>query len=258
MAFADKTFKGGAFMNKQIQCSYCPKKSCFMGDLSHAPDFCPSKLNPELMIKVKEKLKDPDKRSMAQDVARTWKDYCKLTRVEETVLYARLRGFEKLGLAFCVGLSQEAELFTNLLINEGFEVVSVCCMRGALSSDDVGLGRDKMIPDFVSPCAIPSAQASVLDDNGCELNILLRLCVGDDTLFIKHSQAPVTILAVKDRVLAHNPLGALYTSRHIYTRLKTKRHQKSGNLILKHKALNSWQRANNKQIVHPFLRLKNP
>jgi uncharacterized metal-binding protein len=215
-------------MNKQIQCSYCAKKSCFVGDLSQAPDFCPSKLNPGLMVEAKERLKDPDKRSMAQDVARTWKDYCKLTRVEETVLYARLRGFEKLGLAFCVGLSQEAELFTNLLINEGFEVVSVCCMCGALSSDDVGLPEeDKIVPGFRQPMCNPIGQASVLDDNGCELNILLGLCVGDDTLFIKHSQAPVTILAVKDRVLAHNPLGALYTSRHIYTRLKTKRPKKA-------------------------------
>jgi len=215
-------------MNKQIQCSYCAKKSCFVGDLSQAPDFCPSKLNPGLMVEAKERLKDPDKRSMAQDVARTWKDYCKLTRVEETVLYARLRGFKKLGLAFCVGLSQEAELFTNLLINEGFEVVSVCCMCGALSSDDVGLPEeDKIVPGFRQPMCNPIGQASVLDDNGCELNILLGLCVGDDTLFIKHSQAPVTILAVKDRVLAHNPLGALYTSRHIYTRLKTKRPKKA-------------------------------
>jgi uncharacterized metal-binding protein len=199
-----------------------------MGDLSQAPDFCPSKLNPGLMAEAKEKLKDPDKRSMAQDVARTWKDYCKLTRVEETVLYARLRGFKKLGLAFCVGLSQEAELFTNLLINEGFEVVSVCCMCGALSSDDVGLPEeDKIVPGFRQPMCNPIGQATVLDNNGCELNILLGLCVGDDTLFIKHSQAPVTILAVKDRVLAHNPLGALYTSRHIYTRLKTKRPKKA-------------------------------
>jgi uncharacterized metal-binding protein len=215
-------------MSKQIQCSYCAKKNCFAGDLSQTPDFCPSKLNPGLMAEAKEMLKDPDKRKMAQDVARTWKDYCKLTRVEETVLYARLRGFKKLGLAFCVGLSQEAELFTNLLINEGFEVVSVCCMCGALSSDDVGLPEeDKIVPGFRQPMCNPIGQASVLDDNGCELNILLGLCVGDDTLFIKHSQAPVTILAVKDRVLAHNPLGALYTSRHIYTRLKTKRPKKA-------------------------------
>ena len=30
-------------------------------------------------------------------------------------------------------------------------------------------------------------------------------------IFTKYSEAPVTTLAVKDRVLAHNPLGALYS-----------------------------------------------
>jgi len=72
----------------------------------------------------------------------------------------------------------------------------------------------------------PIGQAAILDGEGSELNIILGLCVGDDTLFIKHSKAPVTVLAVKDRVLAHNPLGALYTARHIYTRLNIKRPKK--------------------------------
>ncbi|MDD5713257.1 MAG: DUF1847 domain-containing protein [Smithellaceae bacterium] len=208
---------------EKIQCSYCAKKRCFGGDTTQAPDFCPSKACPDLVAAVKEKLKDPERSRMAQDVARTWKDYGKLTRVEETVLYARLRGYRKLGLAFCVGLSQEAELFTNLLRNEGFDVCSVCCMCGALCSDDVNLPEeDKVVPGIRQPMCNPIGQAAILDESGCELNILLGLCVGDDTLFIKHSRAPVTILAVKDRVLAHNPLGALYTSRHIYTRLNTK------------------------------------
>jgi uncharacterized metal-binding protein len=214
--------------HKEILCSYCARKSCFMGELSETPEFCPSVARAELMQEAKAKLRDPEIQQMAQDVARTWKDYGKLTRVEETVLYARLRGYNKLGLAFCVGLSQEAELFTNLLFNEGFEVISVCCMCGAFSSDDVALPEeDKILPGYRQPMCNPIGQAAVLDTEGCELNILLGLCVGDDTLFIKHSNAPVTILAVKDRVLAHNPLGALYTSRHIYTRLKTKRPKKA-------------------------------
>jgi len=37
------------------------------------------------------------------------------------------------------------------------------------------------------------------------------LCVGHDMLFTRHSRAPVTTLVVKDRVLAHNPAGALYS-----------------------------------------------
>ena len=216
--------------DKQIVCSYCARKRCFMGDLSQAPEFCPSVVRPELIEEAKAKLKDSENQQMAQDVARTWKDYGKLTRVEETVLYAKLRGYKKLGLAFCVGLSQEAELFTNLLFNEGFEVVSVCCMCGGLSSEDVALPEEeKILPGQRQPMCNPIGQAAVLDAEGCELNILLGLCVGDDALFIKHTNAPVTVLAVKDRVLAHNPLGALYTSRNFYTRLKTKRPKKAEN-----------------------------
>lgn len=210
---------------ENIQCSYCARKRCFIGDLSQAPDFCPSLHRTEALAKANAVLKDSENRKMAQDVARTWKRYGQLTRVEETVEYARLRGYKKLGLAFCVGLSQEAELFTNLLINEGFDVVSACCMAGALSADDVDLPEDdKIFPGGGrQPMCNPIGQAAILDGEGVELNVLLGLCVGDDTLFIKHSKAPVTVLAVKDRVLAHNPLGALYTSRHIYTRLNTRK-----------------------------------
>jgi uncharacterized metal-binding protein len=214
---------------KQILCSYCTRKRCFIGDLSAAPAFCPSLSKAELMARVKKQIENQETRNMAQDVARTWKDYGKLTRVEETVLYAKLRKYKKLGLAFCVGLSQEAELFTNLLFNEGFEVVSVCCMCGALSSDDVGLpNEDKILPDMRQPMCNPVGQAAILDDEKCDLNILLGLCVGDDTLFIKHSKAPVTVLAVKDRVLAHNPLAALYTSRYMYTRLNVRKPKRVG------------------------------
>ncbi len=35
--------------DKQIQCSYCPRKRCFVGDLSQAPDFCPSNIHSELL-----------------------------------------------------------------------------------------------------------------------------------------------------------------------------------------------------------------
>jgi uncharacterized metal-binding protein len=207
----------------KVLCSYCRKKGCFNGDLSQAPDFCPTIQCKDTLKKAKETLNQPENRKMAQDVARTWKDYGKLTRVEETVLYARLQGHKKLGLAFCVGLSEETEKFTNLLKNEGFEVVSVCCMCGALSAADVALPEeDQIVPGFRQPMCNPIGQAAILDAAGCTLHILLGLCVGDDTLFIKHAKAPVTVLAVKDRVLAHNPLGALYTARHIYTRINTR------------------------------------
>jgi uncharacterized metal-binding protein len=212
----------------RILCSYCASKPCTTGDVSEAPKFCPTVTRAELIEEAKLELEDGENRSMAQDVARTWKQLGKLTRVEETMLYARLRGYQKLGLAFCVGLSDEAQMLTNVLLNEGFEVVAVTCMCGAISSDDIGLPEeDKIAAGFRQPMCNPIGQAAVLDGERCQLNILLGLCVGDDTLFIKHSKAPVTVLAVKDRVLAHNPLGVLYTSRNPFSRMNTKRNRQS-------------------------------
>ena len=58
----------------------------------------------------------------------------------------------------------------------------------------------------------PAAQAELLTQAGCQLAVIMGLCVGHDTLFIRHCGIPCTVLAVKDRVMAHNPVGALYVS----------------------------------------------
>ena len=52
-----------------------------------------------------------------------------------------------------------------------------------------------------------------------DLNVIIGLCVGHDSLFIKYSKALVTTLITKDRVLGHNPAAALYTSGFYYKRL---------------------------------------
>ena len=48
-----------------------------------------------------------------------------------------------------------------------------------------------------------------------ELNVLVGLCLGSDLVFTERSRAPVTTLFVKDRSLAHNPVGAIYTRYHL-------------------------------------------
>jgi len=45
------------------------------------------------------------------------------------------------------------------------------------------------------------------------------LCVGHDSLFLKHSKALVTVLVNKDRVLGHNPVAALYGAKVYFQRL---------------------------------------
>ena len=50
--------------------------------------------------------------------------------------------------------------------------------------------------------------------------MLLGLCVGHDSLFLKAANAPCTVLAVKDRVTGHNPLAAIYNIDSYYRALK--------------------------------------
>ncbi len=64
-------------------------------------------------------------------------------------------------------------------------------------------------------------QAMLLNGSGAGLNVILGLCAGHDSLFIKHTTAPVTVLAVKDRLLGHNPLAAVYTCDSCWRSLQT-------------------------------------
>lgn len=134
--------------------------------------------------------------------------YKKKTRMDETVLYAQKMGYKKLGLVFCVGLSEEARKIQGILTKE-FDVVSVCCKVCGISKDEYNL--EKIEEGFEASCN-PIGQATIMNKENTDFNIVVGLCVGHDVLFYTHSEAPVTTLAVKDRVLAHNPLGYIYSA----------------------------------------------
>jgi uncharacterized metal-binding protein len=182
-----------------------------MGPSEEGPNFCPMKTTPDVFEDARTLVAQPEIRTMFRGVATTWKD-SKLSknRIEETMIYARNMNFKRLGLAFCIGLSDQAEVVAALFERNGFEVVSLCCMTGGFSSDDVGLPEeDKVYREGRQPQCSPVGQALLMNRYKTDLNVLLGLCVGDDAIFIGHSDAPVTILAVKDRIHAHNPLAAI-------------------------------------------------
>lgn len=62
------------------------------------------------------------------------------------------------------------------------------------------------VPSAQKAMCNPIAQAELLNEAGTELNIIVGLCVGHDALFIRHSKAPVTVLAAKDHVYDNAPL----------------------------------------------------
>ncbi len=144
------------------------------------------------------------------------------TRIQEIIEFAGRMDYKRLALIFCVGLRREAAIVHEMFENHGFDTVSVVCKVGRMPKSGLGLTPE----DYVDPGAEvetmcnPVMQALVANDSGAELNVLLGLCVGHDSLFIRHALAPVTVLAVKDRLLGHNPLAAIYTSDSYYRSLK--------------------------------------
>jgi uncharacterized metal-binding protein len=109
-------------------------------------------------------------------------------------------------------------MLTDILERKRFEVISVSCKVGRTPKEQIGIKPQEKIkgPESWESMCSPIAQAEVLNAEAVDLAIMLGLCIGHDTLFIKYCRVPVTVLAVKDRVTGHNPLAALYLSHSVY------------------------------------------
>ncbi|MEI9476398.1 MAG: DUF1847 domain-containing protein [Deltaproteobacteria bacterium] len=195
------------------QCARCGKHACLEATPLTIPGGCPMEGEGPLYEESLEEYKKPEIRNIALTAAIVEAmGYGVWTRLEEIVEFAWRAQFHRLGLAFCMGLSKEAARFEKILRNFGFEVKSAVCKTGRRPKELLGIkDEQKVRPGQFEVICNPIAQAKLLNKGKTDLNIVLGLCVGHDTLFFKYSQAPVTVLAVKDRVLAHNPLGAIYS-----------------------------------------------
>jgi uncharacterized metal-binding protein len=146
--------------------------------------------------------------------------YGRLTRVEEIVAFAHRIGARKLGLATCVGLIEETRSFAKVLAAKGLESYTVLCKVGSVDKTEVGIPEAMKIRQGCHEALCnPILQARTLNRQKTGLNVIVGLCVGHDSLFMRHSKAPVTTLITKDRVLAHNPAAALYTCGSYYQRM---------------------------------------
>ena len=184
-----------------MKCARCEEKACYQGK------DCTAIAEP-----ARDACRQEDvSRMMRAAASLESSGYGVLTRVEELAQFARSMGYRRLGLAFCIGLSEEARLLHEYYAREGFRVYSVCCKLCGITKDSLGLERRHPEWDKEATCN-PVGQAMQLRRCRTELNVIVGLCVGHDILFTRYSEAPVTALIVKDRVLSHNPAAVLYSS----------------------------------------------
>ncbi len=218
----------------QGKCAACMvgKKICFAPD-GQGPAFCSTALYGEAIAEAAAEYDKPEIHEFARQ-AGVQEAECYIDReaephylfpvkprIQEMIDFSRKMGYRRLGLAFCGGLHREAAVVGRILEDHGFEVVSVVCKVGGVSKEALGIKPEEQVRIGCreSMCN-PIAQAMIMNVAGTDFNILLGLCVGHDSLFIKYSKAMVSVFAVKDRVLGHNPLAAIYNYDSYYQRLK--------------------------------------
>ena len=217
------------------QCAACPynseQRAC-RNDDGKGLEGCPSLEHQEVLQKANQAYDDPETLHFArmasiQEAAcyqnRHQKPYTLQpgkTRIEEIIQFARRMGYNRLGMAFCAGLKDEAAAVDKLFTMRGFEMVSAICKSGRTLKSQLGLDpMDQIVQNSDESICNPIYQAELLNTHDTQLNILLGLCVGHDSLFMKNCKAPCTVLAVKDRVTGHNPLAPIYQLNSYYKKL---------------------------------------
>lgn len=216
------------------KCSQCglDDKICRSPE-GKAPSFCSTLIYDEALKKAGLIYEENDIKHFAAEASRqeaacyvdapnnSGKKMAIKPRILEIIEFCNRMEYKRIGLAFCGGLHREAKIVNNIFESHGLEVVSAMCKVGGIDKSKLGLEDfDKIYGEGHESMCNPIGQAMIMNEAKTEFNIILGLCVGHDSLFIKHSDAMCTVLAVKDRVLGHNPLAAIYTSESYYKYIK--------------------------------------
>lgn len=212
------------------QCAKCPGAYCRSVPLEEInkdilPEYCPVKTSEETINSVIRKYGQNDVTRIYVPATITEKEAYETIRgvrmavrprIKELIEFGKLIKAQKIGVAFCAGMRDEAAKIVDSLEKSGFSVASVLCKCGGVDKTRLHVAKEHKIGDplkFEASCN-PVLQAELLNNAETDINVIVGLCLGHDMLFTMNSKAPVTTLVVKDRLLGHNPVIALYSNYH--------------------------------------------
>ena len=200
---------------KELSCVDCGTQNCKFKDRTY-PEFCLTTNLSEDDAKWAAERYEEDRNHevMVASAEVEYEGYCQWTRVQEIMEFARKIGAKKIGIANCIGLINEARIFAKILRANGFEAYSVVCKVEGRAKSSMGISEkcEQIGPAMCNPIL----QARLLNQAKTDLNVVIGLCVGHDSLFYRYSDAYVTTLVTKDRVTGNNPAAALYTANSYY------------------------------------------
>lgn len=200
---------------KELTCVDCGTQNCKFKVRTY-PEFCPTtNLDKEDLDWALERYdEDNNHNIMTASAEVEYEGYGRLTRVEEIMEFARKINAKKIGIANCIGLMNEARIFARILRKNGFEPYSIICKVGSVDKSSIGIAKE--CENIGAAMCNPILQARLLNKVKTDLNVVIGLCVGHDSLFYKYSDAYATTLVTKDRVTGHNPAAVLYTANSYY------------------------------------------
>jgi uncharacterized metal-binding protein len=188
----------------ELNCLVCPDRVCLRGEP------CASLPTGELATA------SPEAHRMLEAAADiSLERDRRLCRVAELVFLCQESGLARVGIAFCIDLLEATQVLASVL-GRFVEVVPVCCKIGGRPLPDLVTGEPaEGLVGVTAVACNPLLQAQLLNEAGTDLNVIVGLCIGVDCVFSRASQAPVTTLFVKDRSLANNPIGAVYSEYYL-------------------------------------------
>ena len=199
----------------QLSCVDCGTQNCKYKTRTY-PEFClTTHLKDEDMEWAFERYDEGKNHDiMVASAEVEFEGYCQWTRVQEIMEFAKKINAKKIGIANCIGLINEARIFAKILRSNGFEPYAVICKVAGKAKSSIGIPEkcEQIGPAMCNPIL----QARLLNEAHTDLNVVIGLCVGHDSLFYKYSEAYVTTLVTKDRVTGNNPAAALYTAQSYY------------------------------------------
>lgn len=209
---------------RNLCCTDCGIRSCINCNVNHEkdmPGFC-------LTRQFEKESEQVEAKYQGEEAMRIMRGFLNIdptgihggqaSRVEMLIKLFHNLKVKKVGIACCYALLNEARVFAKILRVNGFEPVGVNCKVGTLNKQNMGIPADHD-PYLGESSCNPILQAEILNDSRTDYNVILGLCVGHDAIFSKHSEAPVSTLAVKDFALAHNSIAVLHMADYYYKSL---------------------------------------
>lgn len=124
-----------------------------------------------------------------------------LSRFDETIEFAKIMNYKKIGLAYCYGMEKFARLIQHKFTENGFSVSLVSCSIGGVKQSEVNSASC-----IHKVSCNPIGQAQQLNAENIDFTLIVGICLGHDILLQRNLKMDFTTLIVKDRMHHHNPI----------------------------------------------------